>query len=271
MDLSPNLYFKIQITKMTNSKTPKGNIFVVTHTEPVSDLPPGYNYIKVGNKDFNLNYSDNIGVSIADLNPYFSELTAMYWIWKNYKCDSEDIVGLVHYRRFLTNGLMSILLKKPVAFDSIEKILSTKDIITPEKVRLKPNIYQNYSARHQKDDLDIALSIAESNDGVPPGTYFDFLNHEKNGFICNILMCKKKVFDNYSEWLFNILLNVFNNINFDDRNDYQKRVFGFLSERLFNVWLYKNKIDSYSLPMIRTDFSFTKNLNHLRLNRRRNS
>ena len=39
---------------------------------------------------------DNTGDNISDRNAYYSELTGLYWLWKN--CDAE-YKGLVHYRR----------------------------------------------------------------------------------------------------------------------------------------------------------------------------
>ena len=55
--------------------------------------------------------------------------------------------------------------------------------------------------------------------------------------------------DCYCEWLFNILFECEKRINILDRDDYQKRVFGFLSERLFNVWVTKNQLKVYYAPV----------------------
>ena len=48
------------------------------------------------------------------------------------------------------------------------------------------------------------------------------------------------VLNDYCDWLFDILFTLEKEIDLSDRDDYQKRVFGFLSERLFTVWLEHN-------------------------------
>lgn len=43
---------------------------------------------------------DDTGDNISEKNPYYCELTGLYWAWKN--LDAEYI-GLVHYRRYFAS------------------------------------------------------------------------------------------------------------------------------------------------------------------------
>ena len=259
----------LHLQKITKVIFMTGKIFVVTHVKPKNKLSKGYDYIGVGNTNLDLSYHDNTGESISHLNPFFSELTAIYWIWKNYDCSPDDFVGIMHYRRLLVDGWIPSLTKTPARIESIEEILEVKDLIVPEKIYLPPNIYQNYLEEHNEDDLKLVLSVAEKIDGAQKEKYIDFLKTQNMAHVCNMLICKKTIFDNYCSWLFPILFESLDQIDFKDRNAYQKRVFGFLSERLFNVWLNSKNYSVEALPIIRTDFSFFKNFNRRRLNNRR--
>jgi hypothetical protein len=42
--------------------------------------------------------ADNTGLNISDRNPAWSEITGLYWAWKNMK--DIDYIGLCSYRRF---------------------------------------------------------------------------------------------------------------------------------------------------------------------------
>ena len=70
-------------------------IYVMTH-KSIEKLPDDtYIPFHVGKKGkMDLGYpGDDTGEEISEKNPYYCELTGMYWVWKNVTC---DIVGICH-------------------------------------------------------------------------------------------------------------------------------------------------------------------------------
>lgn len=80
------------------------NIKILVAAHKLCEMPKSDVYlpVQVGkalHPDLDLGYQpDNEGENISEKNPYYSELTAIYWAWKNLKA---DYIGLVHYRRYL--------------------------------------------------------------------------------------------------------------------------------------------------------------------------
>ena len=106
-------------------------IFTITHkgfTPPVDSM---YVPLHVGRiNGENLGFlGDDTGDSISQLNPYFCELTGMYWIWKNFT--ETDYVGICHYRRYLIN-------ENGVVFteNELNKLFEKYDIITTKLLTL---------------------------------------------------------------------------------------------------------------------------------------
>ena len=66
--------------------------------------------------------------------------------------------------------------------------------------------------------------------------------------ICFI--CKKNIFDNYCEWLFDILFDLEKKIVVNYEDNYQKRVLAFLSERLMTVYALHNRMDVKYIPIL---------------------
>ena len=164
-------------------------VYVITHKpfRYADKLPSGYLPMMVGaNSNANPdNYlADNTLENISDKNPYYCELTGLYWIWKN---SASENVGLAHYRRYFYE----------------------RDVISEK--------YPDYVAAFDE--------VMHSSSWMSP---------------YNMFYASKNKMDEYCKWLFDILFEVEKRTDMSGYTDYQKRLYGFLSERLLNVWLKKH-------------------------------
>ena len=231
------------------------SIFVITHkyVEGAPVLDPSYKWLYVGGyrvEDHCKGYLyDNIGQdNISIKNANFCELTGLYWIWHN--CN-ENIKGLVHYRRFFTKNVWSESEKFFYTGQEMDEMLKKYDMIVGDRRYFAyGNIANHYARLHVGDDLEcVRMAIHRLFDGEYSEA-FDIAFSKNYLFPYNMFVAPKEIFDSYAEWLFRVLFELERDIDFKKYNDYQARVFGFLSERLLNVWIIKNNIAFKELPII---------------------
>ncbi len=235
------------------------NIYVVAHKEAKFPKQKCYKPIQVGTKESFTEIRDNTKENIASKNPNFCELTAAYWIWKNDQ--TSEIVGLTHYRRYFFKNAFTNKIKNVLDQEKIEKELETNDIIVPKKTRcLKYTVKQAYATTHHIKDFEECRKIIEEK--YPSYLEaFDYVANHKNIYLCNIFITKKKQFDEYYKWLFDILFTLEERTDISNYSDYDKRIYGFLSERLFNVWLKKNShLTIKEIDVYNTDESLFKQI-----------
>lgn len=213
-------------------------IYVATHKDADLVVPENYTIIGVGNNYIkNENIHDNVYDNISYKNENYCELTALYWIWKN---ADEKIVGLNHYRRLFTEDDRNSV--ELLRYDDACKILDEYDIILPPLFDNKnETVYEHYCRAHKKEDIDKIANIILK---IFPN-FFNSYAHIMNqnfeyGF--NMFISRKEICDEYSKWLFSLLSELEPQVDLTLYDNYQKRIFGFLSERLFTVWVYHYKL-----------------------------
>lgn len=219
-------------------------IYIATHKEfnpPKDDIyvpilvGANKNKIDVKSESYDRYIKDNSGENISDKNANYCELTGMYWIWKN---DKSNTLGLVHYRRYFTK----IISRRVLSRVEIESFLNKADIILPKPYYLrKNNVWTDYACRHSEEELMMCKKIISSKYPEYENA-FDKVFQDKKFYTFNMFITSKYYYDQYCEWLFDILLQIENQINLEGRDNYNQRMYGFLSERLFNVWIMQNNL-----------------------------
>lgn len=229
-------------------------ILVATHKQYWMPDDNVYLPIHVGREGkADLGYvGDNTGDNISAKNANYCELTGLYWAWKNLKC---DYVGLCHYRRYFASKNLhtSNAEKKKEAIlyrKDYEKLLQEYDVILPEKRNYYiETVRSQYEHAHNNRDLDEAEKIIAEFYPEYSETFTKVIGRTKL-HILNMFVIKKVLFDEYCSWLFTILFELEKRIDISSYNQYEARVFGFISERLFNVWLEKQQLRVKEVPVI---------------------
>ena len=200
---------------------------------------------------------DDTGDNISEKNESFCELTAQYWAWKN-TCD--DYVGFFHYRRHLSFndhnkkenkwGLLDFpfvtddyLAQAGLIDDTIKKKMRESDIVTVKKWDVREagsknnfDHYENSSPHLHIDDYKKALElvIQKYPDYKEDVEYY---NDDHLGYYTNIFVAKREVFEDYCSFLFDVLFDLEKALDISNYNDQEKRVFGYISEWLFGIYI----------------------------------
>ena len=190
---------------------------------------------------------DNTGEHISGKNANYCELTGLYWAWKN--LDAEYL-GLAHYRRHFTIFRGTNDRRDLLTLDQARRLLQKNDVLLPTKRNywIETN-YQQYVHAHHAIDLDETRVIIREK--YPE--YLDAFDHvmkRTTGHRFNMFIMRRELADRYCEWLFDILLELEKRLDFSDYNENDRRVFGFVSERLLDVWLEKNRINYREIPYL---------------------
>lgn len=164
---------------------------------------------------------DNNGMNISDKNKAYSELTALYWIWKNV---SAEWVGLCHYRRHFD-----------LSFEEVCQIPNlSADIILTTPILNFPSVQAVYYRDHDAADWEEMMNVL----GEMYPQYLEAAKELFRGdYYCgyNMFIAKKNVIDDYCAWLFPLLEKI-EECHSSHETDYQKRYIGFLAERLFSLY-----------------------------------
>lgn len=238
-------------------------IYVVSHKKFAFENTPFYEPIQVNgakNEHF-CNVTDDTGDNISIKNNRFCELTALYWIWKNDK--ENNFIGISHYRRFFkfNAGLVEKIRHKwqyespeirykniQVTPSVIKELQKGKAIVPKPYLFGESNVQTQYEVCHSASDLDILKKVCLQKYPDYQEAWEKIMQAHKV-YTFNMFIMNRDEYDKYCTWLFDILFEVEKLVP-PKEDAYQNRTFGFMSERLFNVYLEQNKLPVAEYPIL---------------------
>ena len=214
---------------------------------------------------------DNEGENISVKNPHFCELTCHYWAWKNLK--DIDIVGLNHYRRYFDFQKKwpqfsadkrfirtDDFLRQPYHFPDLEQLLQQYDIILPVARHWRVSNTRQYGEYHIAKDWEMLRQIIKEHSPQYIPAFEKTMDHSNVSVGYNMFITNREYFDAYSTWLFDILFEVERHVPPID-DPVQSRIYGYMSERLINVFCEHYHLRIKHVPLIMPLDEYSDHLN----------
>lgn len=238
-------------------------IFVVTHKGVPPVTSEVYIPIQVGKGEtiYDGITRDNTGDNITQKNSSFCELTASYWIDKNIA--DADYVGICHYRRYF-NFFPPLFSLKPsrqkkatgeefrnsatgkasaeVTDRKVAAIMKNHDCIMLRAYHVRDGLSASYynPEGHRESDWKETIKIIQELYPEYNQSIIDYLDNGHNFHMGNMMITTKEKWAEYHKWLFSILFELEKRIEVPT-DPVQGRVFGYISERIINLYVYHNK------------------------------
>ena len=174
------------------------------------------------------------GVHISPKNPNYSELTALYWIWKNRLIkpsanEEREYYGLIHYRRILD-----------LTEDDVFRLADNEvDVVLPYPMPYEPDIEVHHERYLKEADWKaVRRAVAELQPEYD--RYFPKVLGQRFLYNYNLILARKGILEKYCSWLFPILKRV-EELSVPKGEERADRYIGYVGETLATLYFMYHK------------------------------
>lgn len=181
---------------------------------------------------------DDTGDNISKLNPFYSELTAQYWGWKN--LNNVEYIGLNHYKRYFETEFTA---------ENIDEEMKGYDIILSKKVIFSTNLLRWLSRSLIPEDIALFYLYMTKRYACNIEVFNAFYQKGNKLNAANMFVCKKSLFNELCEWQFEILEDMREILPVSPYSR-ERRILGYLSETLLPFYAFQKGLRIKEKPVV---------------------
>lgn len=235
------------------------------HKNDICKVSETYMPIQVGKAISNVcldMQGDDEGDNISEKNGSYCELTGMYWAWKNLK--GVDYIGLCHYRRYFDfnhegRRVFPSTTKETDSFEKLNLEINPKVMswlkhggcVIAKPIHLHTSLYLQYCEGHYSPDFKVLGDVIRETQPKYFKGFWKYLVGSNKFSAYNMFIMNWKQFDDYCNWLFPLLQAVEDRLDISHYPPFQKRIYGYMAERLLNLYVRTNKLKTLELPVLK--------------------
>lgn len=197
---------------------------------------------------------DDTGDSISHKNGFYSELTGLWWLWKNVDAPYK---GLVHYRRHLGSASLAKRLSRDrfdriVGHDELLGLLAGDPpavVVAKRRAYYIETVYDHYAHTFHAEQFDLCREVLGERHPDYVGAW-DRLMGSRGAHLFNMFVMDSATLDAYCSFLFDVLFEMERRLDPATYDDFHARYLGRVSERLLDPWLWTNGIEPKELPVV---------------------
>ena len=223
-------------------------LFVCAHKEDPNTRTNGcYIPVQAGraiHPNINLGFlTDDTGDNISGKNSQYSELTVLYWAWKNWH--RSDIMGLCHYRRYFQMDI-----------SKVEETLRKYDMITVKSgfMASKRERARNLMLMTSQEDFYIFSDTFLKMYPEYEEAFMEYFYNSRKSYPFQMFVATRKVFHDYCEFLFPVLFEIEKKIKAHGYTR-QNRTMGYIGEWMLGLYIYSKRLKVRQVQLDKSDDS----------------
>jgi hypothetical protein len=142
-----------------------------------------------------------------------------------------------------------LFIPRIISQNEIEALFQKYDAILPQARKLKYSVETHFKRYHDINDLNLLESIINKKHPEFLEAFHEVLKG-KRLYANNMFILKDEHFQEFMNWWFDVLFEFERRVDLSKYTGYQQRIFGFIGERLLNVWFRKKKLNCIELQII---------------------